>query len=942
MDHTGEPRFGEEILYRLDDLEPRGVLLGITRGELALSGVALAVAVAGFRLLPFAVAVAVAVLLGALSALALFVEVHSLKLVRLAMVWWRWRHTKVCAGTLDVPQRLAGPAPVPVATKGRWKPLLKPGLYAVRDHESRVIHSVDLGGEPVGILEDCQAGTWTAALCAGSLGIGLLDTDEATAALDEWRSVLDEISVRGGLTRAGWIIDTRPGDPTPHLSSYSQHSRPARSGVEAPGGAVYRTLAGTNIASSSTHELTLWVQSHVTGRGDTHQASCKRVVTNITYLAERLSAIGVPVQVHGPDTLGEVLARHLQGSSPSRRTSWEPLDVEEDWKSVNVDGRLHSTWWVKRFPTRGAPCDFLAPLLVASGIEKRVACVYEPIPETSSLRDAERALRGFESDLLLSAKTGRKIAAEQAERRLHEISRQGASDWRWSLYVGVDSYSKVDLDESARVLKDAAGRCGGLRLVPLLGQQHKALWATTVGGSPLGDTLGAGREMQRKLGVPAHRSTSMQLCACYPLALPPTLSNNGVYVGTDGISGSAVAVDPIGAYRAGLVSSYGMVVTGGISSGKSSLVKSLIWRCALTGVRSVVLDPKGEYGPLATAMGAAPLLIRPHGPSRINPLDVPGVSSAEAKRSKRTEIVTALIAAARHEDLNSRERVALAAGISSLDRDGVPVLDDLIARLTNPLPSALRHTGTTKSDLIDDARDLVATLRRFVDGGDLGGIFDGPTSVPLDSTRPLICDLSACYGGEALPLVMLTLVHWVRLLTAADDKALTFLVVDEAALALANVHVARVMTSIVKISRQIGLEICWVYHRQADLDAAGDSGSEIVARLRNLAADCGIRVFYRQSPSEARALASTFALNRTQTELLSRLPRGTGMWQIGNRSLVVEHAVCDVEAAIVDTDQRLRTTRMSVMPGVLSAASEDAWTFEDNTGPVRITRIGRR
>ena len=68
-------------------------------------------------------------------------------------------------------------------------------------------------------------------------------------------------------------------------------------------------------------------------------------------------------------------------------------------------------------------------------------------------------------------------------------------------------------------------------------------------------------------------------------------------------------------YRQGVVTNPNMVVFGQIGRGKSSLVKTYLWRQAVFGRHAWVVDPKGEYGPLADGLGVlCPVALRPGGP----------------------------------------------------------------------------------------------------------------------------------------------------------------------------------------------------------------------------------------------------------------------------------------------------------------------------------------
>ena len=120
--------------------------------------------------------------------------------------------------------------------------------------------------------------------------------------------------------------------------------------------------------------------------------------------------------------------------------------------------------------------------------------------------------------------------------------------------------------------------------------------------------------------VPAHVATTRHLCAAYPLVSEAGLGHEGVLIGRDVLGGSFV-YDPFALYRRGVVTNPNMVVIGQIGRGKSSFVKTYLWRQAVFGRRAWVVDPKGEYSPLARAWGVEPVALRPGGSVRLNPLD---------------------------------------------------------------------------------------------------------------------------------------------------------------------------------------------------------------------------------------------------------------------------------------------------------------------------------
>ena len=167
--------------------------------------------------------------------------------------------------------------------------------------------------------------------------------------------------------------------------------------------------------------------------------------------------------------------------------------------------------------------------------------------------------------------------------------------------------------------------------------------------------------------VPAHVATTRHLGAAYPLVSEAGLGHHGVLIGRDLLGGSFV-YDPFSLYSEGAVTNPNMVVFGQIGRGKSSFVKSYLWRQAVFGRRAWVVDPKGEYGPLARAWGVAPVALYPGGSVRLNPLDTAG----DPRRGSRTGGLD--VVGAGDEDEAWRRRIELTSSlaVSCLGRDLLP------------------------------------------------------------------------------------------------------------------------------------------------------------------------------------------------------------------------------------------------------------------------------
>jgi hypothetical protein len=425
--------------------------------------------------------------------------------------------------------------------------------------------------------------------------------------------------------------------------------------------------------------------------------------------------------------------------------------------------------------------------------------------------------------------------------------------------------------------------------------------------------------------VPAHIATTRHLSVAYPLATEAGLGHQGVLIGQDVLGGSFV-YDPFVLYRQGVITNPNMVVFGQIGRGKSSFVKSYLWRQAVFGRRAWVVDPKGEYGPLARAWGVAPVALRPGGSVRLNPLDTGelndgagpgndrqpdgaggGAGGDEAWR-RRVELTASLAVACLGRHLVPRERAAIDAALTEATERSrtaqmpAPTLPDVVESLLDPSAHAARQLRTDQPTLMEDGRDVALELRRLV-YGDLRGMFDGPTTPGLRLDAPLVVlDLSAVYNSPALGVLMACATAWLQNAVQAEHRHRVIVVVDEAWAILSNLGVARWLQASWKLSRALGIANMAVLHRMSDLRAVGAGDSEQVALAEGLLADSETRVIYAQSPGEVERTGELLGLTATEAALVTQLRRGMALWKVGRRSFLVEHRLASSERVLIDTD----------------------------------------
>lgn len=429
------------------------------------------------------------------------------------------------------------------------------------------------------------------------------------------------------------------------------------------------------------------------------------------------------------------------------------------------------------------------------------------------------------------------------------------------------------------------------------------------GGEPGPDAL----RSYRRLRLPPHRATSEVLGGAYPFLAEAGLGSEGVFIGHDAWSGSAFCFDPWVLYARGVLTNPNIVLAGVIGRGKSALAKSLVTRSRAFQRRKayVPCDPKGEWTPVAHALGGQAIQLAPGAPGRINPLDEgpsrPDLSEAEwltTVTTRRLALLRAITEAVLGRDLHPTESTALAAALHAVvTSNDIPTLPMVVQAMFTPAGDV---AGSTVTQLVEDGREVAHALARLV-GGDLGGLFDGPSTTRFDPSLPMISlDLSGVQGSDQLiALVMTCASAWMEAALADPSDDHRWVIYDEAWRLLRSPSLLSRMQSQWKLSRALGIANLMIIHRISDLDAVGEANSEARNLALGLLADCSTKIIYAQEAGEADKTAGALGLSTTEARELPNLIRGEGLWRIRDRAFVVRHLCTPGELAVFDTNARM-------------------------------------
>lgn len=404
-----------------------------------------------------------------------------------------------------------------------------------------------------------------------------------------------------------------------------------------------------------------------------------------------------------------------------------------------------------------------------------------------------------------------------------------------------------------------------------------------------------------------HRATTAHLGAVYPFVAQGGLGGRGVLIGYDH-SGGAFCYDPWVQYGR-TITGPNMIVMGIVGRAKSSLIKTYLYRQAVFGRRNLIIDPKGEYTPLAHALGCTPIVLKPGGDVRLNPL------SSHAGEHSQLKLLVAVAAAAIGRDLSPTEAMICAETIATFRDAGEPeaTLPRVVDRLLNPRDDIAERMQLGTGELLEASRDLAYGLARLC-RGDLAGMFDGETTEGIDLAAPsLVLDLHHVVDSQAIGIIMVCAAAWLRSAIAAEaietdpaKRPQRILVFEEAWRVLANLAAAEWLVDSFKHSRTYGVQNIVVTHRISDLQATGDDGSRVSRLTQGLIADAETKVIYAQDKAELDTAERLLGLTDTEAAELPNLPRGLALWLVGERSFLVRHVLSEREVALVDTDARMR------------------------------------
>jgi len=413
-----------------------------------------------------------------------------------------------------------------------------------------------------------------------------------------------------------------------------------------------------------------------------------------------------------------------------------------------------------------------------------------------------------------------------------------------SLYLGARAYEKEKLD---LLTKKILAELNSIMIIPKIpflkmNEGAKALYPIQE------DKLNINRNIP-----------SDALAACFPFTTAYlNIDQQGILFGLNKINNIPIILDPFA------FANYNGLILGTSGGGKSVTAKLFILRNILRGVKTIIIDPQGEYIDLTKAYNGQLIEIKRDSESIINPFDLMGSDLGEKTISlmdlfkilcgELTEVQKNILDKAVH--IVYQNKGILPDQTETWTKEP-PIIEDLYNEIIKEKKTASRLEKMTYEALENRLRIYVKGSFSFIN-----------KQTNLNITNDLICFNIANMPSQIKPVMMYLILDFVHKKMQKDRERKT-LIIDEAWSLLRFAEHSKSIFELIKTARKFGLGIVIITQEVEDL-LSSPAGKTILANT-------AWKYLSRQEPACIQELAEKFHLNQEEQHYLLTSMPGEGL-----------------------------------------------------------------
>ena len=427
------------------------------------------------------------------------------------------------------------------------------------------------------------------------------------------------------------------------------------------------------------------------------------------------------------------------------------------------------------------------------------------------------------------------------------------------------------------------------------------------------------------------------LCACFPFYNSELCHKDGVFIGMNLSTMTPIFIDT---YDRKVLNNSNVSVFGTAGSGKTFFVSLLTMRSALKGIRSIIIDPEGEYGKIARILGGVTVKLAPGSESGINPLDIDYEDETDdmgqptgrrfvdvkGKVADVLDLISVLVGEVPAECRNTISAAiqksftdkGITSDPASLYEQGSVFDEETGELVTNrkkhmPTLSDVRNNLKLlldpKSPLFNKLSSIHDALGVYVKGG-LYDLFDRETSDDLQGYLNAIVlnfDVNALEQGALRPIAMYVAMTWTwEKIVKKNPKIKKRIICDEAWMLVSKNMAGHEFTATF-------LENCArrIRKRNGGLLVASQNFSEFAesSQGRAVLTNTTLKIFLKQNSTDIDAVQEAFRLSDGEKSFLLSAKKGSMLIKLNDDDVIATAMPSDFERDLISIARVVEPTK---------------------------------